>query len=137
MKFLILIFLSISTQSFAAETDWAAEQKRVIEYKLTVFCKQFFEGEKLLTESNRKKMIAIKFCKGDFEAPPCLKTRAEYNIVRKKYLASVALQKELGATLDKHKTVLHLKENDPYSSLCEPLRAKIMEENSKNSGQKK
>lgn len=123
MKYIIGI-LFIFSQLTLAGSDWAEEQRRVVDYKLSVYCKQFFNGEKLKKDSDKKKMIAIKFCKGDFEAPPCIKTRGVYKTARKKYIASLEIQKELASKLDKHRTVLHLKEEEPYSKLCEPFRPK-------------
>ena len=125
MRFLLVFLLLFSSLAFSA-SDWVEEQKRVVDYKLTAYCKQFFIGEKLKSKLNTKKLIALKFCKGDFESPACGKTRVVYNKVRKKYSISLGNQKELGAKLDKHRTVLHLKEKQPYSDLCEPFREKIL-----------
>jgi glutathione peroxidase-family protein len=131
MKILLLPILLFSSMVFSG-SDWDEEQKRVVNYKLTAYCKQFFIGEKLKQDLNTKKLIALKFCKGDFESPACGKTRGIYNVARKKYSISLGAQKELGIKLDKHRTVLHLKEKQPYSDLCGPYREKLL----KAAGQK-
>jgi glutathione peroxidase-family protein len=131
MRFLLLILLLFSSFAYSS-SDWAQEQKRVVNYKLIAYCKQFFSGEKLKEDLNTKKLIAMKFCKGDFESPACGKTRGIYNVARKKYSVSLGGQKELGTKLDKHRTVLHLKEKQPYSDLCGPIREQI----AKAAGQK-
>jgi hypothetical protein len=130
MRLLILIISFLL--SFAGySSNWQSDQRRVIDYKISKYCMRVFESEKLLTISDHKKKVAAKFCEGDFESPPCLKTRSKYTKARKKFLASIELEKELSAQLDKHKSSLHLDEGDGFKKLCQPYREKLIAEKKK------